>query len=173
MAAQRSIKIGSVDVPIAGDEIRVGQKAPEFAGTAQDWSRVKALESSKGMVRVLAAVPSLETSVCDRETRRFNVEAANLSADVRIFVVSADLPYTQKRWCGAAGVDRVTTLSDAMEAEFGMKYGCLIRERRILSRAVFVVGRDDKVVYAAYMTALGDEPDYEAVLAAVRGALQP
>jgi thiol peroxidase len=123
------------------------------------------------MVRVLAAVPSLETSVCDRETRRFNVEAANLSSDVRIFVVSADLPYTQKRWCGAAGVDRVTTLSDHMEAEFGEKYGCLIEERRILSRAVFVVGRNDQVAYSAYMAALGDEPDYEAVLAAVRAAL--
>jgi thiol peroxidase len=171
MAAHRTTKIGGIDVPIQGDEIRVGQKAPEFTGMAQDWSRVKALESSQGMVRVLAAVPSLETSVCDRETRRFNVEAAGLSTDVRIFVVSADLPYTQKRWCGAAGVDRVTTLSDHMEAEFGTKYGCLIQERRILSRAVFVVGRDDKVVYAAYMPALGDEPDYEAVLAAVRSAL--
>lgn len=171
MAAHRTTKIGGIDVPIQGDEIRVGQKAPEFTGMAQDWSRVKALESSQGMVRVLAAVPSLETSVCDRETRRFNVEAAGLSTDVRIFVVSADLPYTQKRWCGAAGVDRVTTLSDHMEAEFGEKYGCLIQERRILSRAVFVVGRDDKVVYAAYMAALGDEPDYEAVLTAVRSAL--
>jgi thiol peroxidase len=171
MAAQRNTKIAGVEVPLAGAEVRTGQKAPEFSGTAQDWSRVQALTSSKGMVRVLAAVPSLETSVCDRETRRFNVEAANLSTDVRIFVVSTDLPYTQKRWCGAAGVDRVTTLSDHMEAEFGMKYGCLIRERRILSRAVFVVGRDDKVVYAAYMAALGDEPDYDAVLAAVRSAL--
>jgi thiol peroxidase len=145
--------------------------APEFTGTAQDWSRVNALESSRGMVRVLAAVPSLETSVCDRETRRFNLEAASLSSDVRIFVLSADLPYTQKRWCGAAGVDRVVTLSDHMEAEFGRKYGCLIEERRILGRAVFVVGRDDKVTYSAYMAALGDEPDYDAVLAAVRRAL--
>jgi thiol peroxidase len=169
--AERTTKIGGVDVGVAGDEIRVGQKAPEFTGTGQDWSRVKPLESSKGMVRVLAAVPSLETSVCDRETRRFNVEAANLSSDVRIFVVSTDLPYTQKRWCGAAGVERVVTLSDHMEAEFGMKYGCLIKARRVLSRAVFVVGRDDKVVYAAYMPALGDEPDYEAVLTAVRSAL--
>ncbi len=171
MAVKRTTKISGVDVPILGDEIRVGQKAPEFTGTGQDWSRVKALESSNGAVRVLAAVPSLETSVCDRETRRFNVEAANLSTDVRIFVLSTDLPYTQKRWCGAAGVDRVTTLSDHMEAEFGMKYGCLIKDRRVLSRAVFVVGRGDKVVYAAYMAALGDEPDYGAVLAAVRGAL--
>jgi thiol peroxidase len=171
MAAQRTIKVGGIDFPLTGDEIHVGQMAPEFTGTAQDWSRVRALESSRGMVRVLAAVPSLETSVCDRETRRFNVEAANLSSDVRIFVVSADLPYTQKRWCGAAGVDRVTTLSDHMEAEFGEKYGCLIEERRILSRAVFVVGRNDQVAYSAYMAALGDEPDYEAVLAAVRAAL--
>ncbi|HLB63260.1 MAG TPA: thiol peroxidase [Anaerolineales bacterium] len=171
MAGERTTKINGVDFAVIGTEIRVGQKAPEFTGSAPDWSRVQALESSKGMVRVLAAAPSLETSVCDRETRRFNVEAANLSSDVRIFVISADLPYTQKRWCGAAGVDRVVTLSDNMEAEFGTKYGCLIKARRILSRAVFVVGRDDKVVYAAYMPALGDEPDYEAVLAAARSAL--
>jgi len=171
MAGERTTKISGVDFAVIGTEIRVGQKAPQFTGSAQDWSRVQALASSKGMVRVLAAVPSLETETCDRETRRFNVEAASLSSDVRIFVISADLPYTQKRWCGAAGVDRVVTLSDNMEAEFGTKYGCLINARRILSRAVFVVGRDDKVVYAAYMPALGDEPDYEAVLAAARSAL--
>ncbi len=171
MAGERTTKISGADFVVLGDEIRVGQKAPEFSATANDWSRLQPLAASKGTVRVLAAVPSLETSVCDRETRRFNVEAASLSSDVRIFVISADLPYTQKRWCGAAGVDRVTTVSDHMEAEFGVKYGCLIQDRRVLSRAVFVVGRDDRVVYAAYMPALGDEPDYEAVLAAVRGAL--
>src|SRR3989304_10373203 len=125
MAGERTTKINGVDFAVIGTEIRVGQKGPEFTGSAPDWSRVQALESSKGMVRVLAAAPSLETSVCDRETRRFNVEAANLSSDVRIFVISADLPYTQKRWCGAAGGDRVVTLSDNMEAELGTTTGGL------------------------------------------------
>lgn len=159
------------DVTLVGPEIQVGQPAPAFTATAIDWKRVAPLAESAGKVRVLAAVPSLETSVCDRETRRFNQEAAGLSEDVRIYVISTDLPSTQKRWCGAAGIDRVVTVSDHMEAEFGVKYGCLIKERRWLRRSVFVVGRDDRVVYAAYMKALGDEPEYTAVLDAARAAL--
>ncbi|MEW6567735.1 MAG: thiol peroxidase [Chloroflexota bacterium] len=171
MADKRTTRIGGADVALIGEEIRVGQAAPEFSATANDWSRVQPLAGSKGLVRVLAAVPSLETSVCDRETRRFNVEAANPSSDVRILAISTDLPFTQKRWCAAAGVDGVTTLSDHMQTDFGLKYGCLIKERRILRRAVFVVDRDGRVVYAAYMPALGEEPKYDEVLATVRQAL--
>ena len=124
-----------------------------------------------GKVRIIAAVPSLDTDTCDRETRRFNQEAAGLSEDIVIEVISTDLPYAQKRWCGAAGVDRVMVLSDHMTAEFGEKYGCLIKERRTLRRAVFVVDRQDKITYAAYMPALGVEPNYEEVLEAARAAL--
>jgi thiol peroxidase len=124
-----------------------------------------------GKVRIIAAVPSLETDTCDRETRRFNQEASALGRDIVIEVVSTDLPYTQKRWCGAAAIEQVMVLSDHMTAEFGEKYGCLIKERRILRRAVFVVDRQDIVVYAAYMPALGVEPNYEEVLAAARAAL--
>ncbi|MEW5940299.1 MAG: thiol peroxidase, partial [Chloroflexota bacterium] len=138
---------------------------------ALDWSLVNGLADTKGKVRVIAAVPSLDTEVCDRETRRFNQEAAALDKDIVIQVISTDLPYAQKRWCGAAGVDQVQVLSDHLTAEFGERYGCLVKERRTLRRAVFVVGRDDKVVYAAYMPASNIEPNYEEVLDAAKKAL--
>ncbi len=156
---------------IIGPDLAAGDHAPEFTVHALDWSDFRGLADTRGKVRIIAAVPSLETSVCDRETRRFNEEAAALSDEIAILVISTDLPFTQKRWCGAAGIDQVTVLSDHKEVDFGTKYGCLLRERRILWRAVFVVDRDDKIVYADYMAALGDEPDYAAVLRAAQDAL--
>lgn len=164
-------ELGGQGVTIIGPDIEVGSQAPEFGVIDNDWQDVQALASTAGKVRILAAVPSLSTGVCDRETRRFNEEAAALGEDVAILTISQDLPWTQKNWCGAAGVEQVTTLSDARDAEFGEKYGTLIKERRILRRAVFVVDREGKVVYADYMPALGDEPDYEAVVAAAKAAL--
>ena len=173
MATERFglIKVGGKDATVIGDDIQVGQTAPDFSAHANDWSVVRGLADTTGKVRIIAAVPSLDTDVCDRETRRFNQEAAALGADIVIEVISTDLPYAQKRWCGAAGVDQVKTLSDHYTAEFGEKYGCLVKERRTLRRAVFVVGRDDKVVYVAYMAVTSDEPNYEEVLAAAKNAL--
>lgn len=165
------IQVGGKDATVIGDDLTVGSTAPDFTVHALDWSLVHGLADTAGKVRIIAAVPSLDTDVCDRETWRFNQEAASLSKDIVIEVVSTDLPYTQKRWCGAAGVEQVRTLSDHMNAEFGEKYGVLIKERRILRRAVFVVGRDNKIVYVAYMPKLGDEPDYEAVLDVAKKAL--
>jgi thioredoxin-dependent peroxiredoxin len=165
------IKVGGKDATVIGDDLKVGGKAPDFTVQALDWTAKRGLADTEGKVRIIAAVPSLETDVCDRETRRFNQEASSLSKDIVIEVISTDLPYTQKRWCGAAGVDQVMTLSDHMTAEFGEKYGVLIKERRTLRRAVFVVGKDDKLVYVAYMPALGDEPNYAEVLEAARKAL--
>ena len=173
MATERFglIQVGGKDATVVGNDLAVGNAAPEFTAHAQDWSVVHGLAATSGKVRIIAAVPSLDTEVCDRETRRFNLEAASLSKDIAIEVISTDLPYAQKRWCGAAGVDQVQTLSDHMNAEFGEKYGVLIKERRILRRAVFVVGKDGKLVYVAYMPKLGDEPDYAAVLDAAKKAL--
>lgn len=165
------ITVGGKDATVIGDDITVGQAAPDFTAHAPDWSVVRGLADTQGKVRILAALPSLDTEVCDRETRRFNQEAAGLGSDIAILVLSTDLPYAQKRWCGAAGVDQVKTLSDHMTVGFGEKYGVLIKERRIHRRAVFVVDRDGKVTYAAYMAALGDEPKYEEVLAAAKAAL--
>jgi len=166
------IKIGGKDATILGDDLKVGQVAPEFTVHSLDWSLVRGLADTQGKVRIIASVPSLDTDVCDRETRRFNAEAAALGKDVVIQTISMDLPYAQKRWCEAAGVEQVMVLSDHQNAEFGEKYGVLIKERRILRRAVFVIDRDDKVLYAAYMPALGEEPNYEEVLATAKKALE-
>jgi thiol peroxidase len=173
MAVERTglIKVGGKDATVIGNDVKVGDPAPDFTVQTNEWESTRGLADTAGKVRILAAVPSLDTSVCDRETRRFNQEAAALGQDIVIEVISTDLPYTQKRWCGAAGVDQVRTLSDHMSAEFGEKYGVLIKERRILRRAVFVVGRDDKLKYVAYMPELGVEPDYAEVLEAARKAL--
>lgn len=156
------------DVTIIGEDLKPGNLAPEFEVQNQDWETVHGLASTSGKVRIIAAIPSLETSVCDTETRRFNYEAANLSDDIAILVISTDLPYTQKRWCGAAGIDQVTVLSDHLQKDFGPKYGVLMKEIGVLRRAVFVVDKNDTVTYAEYMPAIGVEPDYEAVLAAAR-----
>ncbi len=166
------LKVGGQDVTIIGEDIQVGQVAPDFVVQALDWSIVRGLKDTQGKVRILAAVPSLDTEVCDRETRRFNQEASALDKDIVIEVISTDLPFAQKRWCGAAGVDQVMVLSDHLYTEFGQKYGCLIKERRILRRAVFVVDRRGIVTYAAYMPALGMEPNYEEVLRAAKEALR-
>ncbi len=165
------IKVGGKDATVIGDDLKVGDKAPDFTVQTLDWAPKRGLADTAGKVRIIAAVPSLDTEVCDRETRRFNQEASSLSKEIVIEVISTDLPYTQKRWCGASGVDQVMTLSDHMTTEFGEKYGVLIKERRILRRAVFVVGKDDKLAYVAYMPALGDEPNYPEVLAAAKKAL--
>ena len=165
------MKIGGKDVTIIGDDLKPGDTAPDFLAQGNDWSLMRGLGDTTGKVRILAALPSLETSVCDEETRRFNQEAAGLSSDIVIEAISTDLPYTQKKWCAAAGIDRVMTLSDHLNAEFGLKYGVLVKERRIFRRAVFVVDQQDKVVYAAYMPELGDKPDYDAVLNAARKAV--
>lgn len=165
------IQFAGKDAPILGADIEIGQTAPEFSAHTLTWETQSMLASTGGKVRIIASVPSLETSVCDRETRRFNQEAANLSQDIAVIVISTDLPMTQKRWCGAAGIEQVQVVSDHFNTEFGLNYGCLMKNQRILRRAVFVINRTDQVVYAAYMPALGVEPDYEAVLAAAQAAL--
>jgi len=165
------IKFAGKEQTVIGDDIQVGQKAPEFTIQKNDWSLAKGLKETRGKVRIPAAVPSLDTPVCDRETRRFNEAAAQLGKDVAILTLSMDLPVAQKRWCGAAGVTQVQTFSDVVKADFGKKYGVLMKEVRLLRRAVFVVDKKGMVVYAAYMPVNGDEPAYEEVLAAAKKAL--
>lgn len=165
------IQFGGKNATIVGPDLEIGDKAIEFTVQKLDWSSFQGLEDTQGKVRVIAAVPSLETAVCDRETRRFNQEAASLSDDIAILVISTDLPFTQKRWCGGAGIDQVEVLSDHIDVDFGTKYGCLLRDQRILRRAVFVINRQDTLVYVEYMPALGDEPEYEEVLRAAKSAL--
>jgi thiol peroxidase len=165
-------KLGDKFATLYGDEVKVGQLAPEFTSVIPGWATVNPLQESKGKVIILSAVPSLDTDTCDRETRRFNEEASKLGDDIIIYTISTDFPMAQKRWCGAAGVDRVKVVSDVLEADFGIKYGVLIKERRYLRRSVFVVGRDGKLTYVKYMPALSVEPDYDEVISAAKTALK-
>jgi thiol peroxidase len=161
------ISFAGVDQTIVGPDIEIGQVAPDFIAVGQDWNESNPIRETEGMVRLFAAVPSLETSVCDKETRFFNERADDLGDDVRIYVISTDTPFTQRRWCGAADVDKVVTLSDHLHTDFGTKYGCLIKEKRLLRRAVFVIDRQNKVAYVQYLPVLGEEPDYEKLLEAI------
>lgn len=152
---------------LVGDPVQVGGTAPDATLIDNEMKPVS-LSSYRGKVVILATVPSLDTPVCDMETRRFNSEATKLSDDVVILTVSMDLPFAQKRWCGAAGVDRVVTLSDHREAALGRAYGLLIKELRLLGRAVLVLDRDGVVRHRQLVKEVGDEPDYEAALAAAK-----
>ena len=151
---------------LMGNRPAVGDPAPDFTVLDNDLSPVQ-FSSLQGKVRVLVSVPSLDTPVCDMETRRFNDEAGKLGDDVRILAISMDLPFAQKRWCGAAGVDKVQTLSDHRDAQFGAAYGVLIKELRLLARAVFVVDRGGILRYVQLVEEVTHEPDYDAVLKAV------
>ena len=164
-------KLGDKFATILGDDVYVGQTAPEFTGMLPGWKPINPLQYSKGQVMILCAVPSIDTETCDIETRRFNEEAANLSHNIVIYVVSTDFPFAQKRWCSAAGVERVKLVSDVVEAEFGLKYGVLIKERRYFRRAVFIVDREGKLSYVDYIPILGQEPNYAEVLEAAKKAL--
>lgn len=159
-------------VTLAGSEIKAGQPAPDFAAVDNGLQPVR-LSAAKGKVVILSAVPSLDTPVCDTETRRFNQEAAKLGGGVEIWTVSMDLPFAQKRWCGAAGVSQVKTLSDFRDRAFAQAYGVLIKDSALAglcARAVFVVGKDGKVTHAEYVPEIAQEPDYDAALAAAQRA---
>jgi len=161
------VTAGGNPVTLVGDEIKVGDRAPDFEVVDNDMKPVR-FSSFGGKVRIVASVPSLDTAVCDMETRRFNTEAAGLGGDVQILTISMDLPFAQKRWCGAAGVTQVTVLSDHRAVEFGHAYGVLIKETRLLARAVFVIDRDGVVRYVQIVDETSHEPDYDAALTAAK-----
>ena len=155
---------------LVGNEIKVGDKAPDFTMLDTGLAPVS-LSAHAGKTVVIVSVPSLDTPVCDLETRRFNQQAALFGDRVVVLAVSMDLPFAQKRWCGAAGVSNLTTLSDHREASFGLGYGLLIKELRLLARAVIVVGPGGNIRYAELVKEISAEPDYEAALAAVNKCL--
>lgn len=155
---------------LTGQEVKVGQKAPDFTVVGNDLSPVT-LSSFSGKVIVVSSVPSLDTGVCDVMTRRFNDEAGKLGDEVVVLTISMDLPFAQNRWCGAAGVTHVTTLSDYQTADFGQKYGLLIKELRLLARAVLVIDKAGVVRYVQVVPEIATEPDYDAVLKAVNDVL--
>jgi thiol peroxidase len=155
-------------VTLLGNEVKVGQKAPDVELVANDMAKVKLSSLWQGKVCILSAVPSLDTPVCDMETRRFNEEAGRMGGGIVILTVSMDLPFAQKRWCGAAGVQNVITLSDYQEAAFGKSYGVLIKESHLLARTVFVVDKQGTIRYIELVKELGTEPNYGAALDAAR-----
>ncbi len=155
---------------LLGPEIRVGDKAPDFRVVDNAMTTVT-LGDYRGKVKVITSVPSLETSVCDAETRRFNQEAATLPGNVVVLTISMDLPFAQRRWCAAAGIERVKTLSDYQDRSFASAYGVLIKETKLLSRSVFVVDGNDVVRYIQHVGEVGTEPDYDAALGAVKNLL--
>jgi thiol peroxidase len=152
---------------LIGDELKAGMPAPESELLDNDLKPVK-LSSFRGKVVIITSVPSLDTPVCDIETRRFNDEASRFGPDVQVVVISMDLPFAQKRWCGAAGVQNVKTLSDHRQAEFGQAYGVLIKELRLLARAVFIIDSAGTIQYVQLIKEVSSEPDYEEVVQALQ-----
>ncbi|MDO9069432.1 MAG: thiol peroxidase [Deltaproteobacteria bacterium] len=155
---------------LLGPELKVGDTAPEFS-VVDNALAATTLASYAGKVKIISAVPSLDTPVCDMETRRFNQEVAGLSGDVVVLTVSLDLPFAQKRWCGAAGIDKVVTLSDYRERSFGVGYGVLIKELLLLTRAVFVVDAGNTIRYIQIVPEVTSEPDYASAIAAAKALL--
>ncbi|HUK91702.1 MAG TPA: thiol peroxidase [Blastocatellia bacterium] len=159
-------------VTLTGPEIKVGQPAPDFTVVDNGLQTVR-LSDGKGKVLILSSVPSLDTPVCDKETRRFNEEASALGDGVEVWTISVDLPFAQKRWCAGAGVDRVKTLSDFRGNSFGDNYGVMMSTGPLTgigARAVFVVGKDGNVKHVEYVKEIAEEPDYAAVLSAAKAA---
>ena len=153
---------------LVGPELKPGDVAPDFSVVDVGLKPVT-LQDTGHHVRIISVIPSLDTPVCDAQTKRFNEEAAKMPG-VDIITVSMDLPFAQKRWCGQFGVDKVKMLSDHKDASFGGNYGTLIKELRIESRAIFVLDGGNKILHAEYVKEVADHPDYEAALAAARSA---
>lgn len=168
MEEKKVVTMKGNPLSLSGNSVKVGDKAPDFKVVANDLSEVN-LSSFSGKVCLIATVPSLDTSVCDIETRKFNEEATKLGDNTVVLTISMDLPFAQSRWCGAAGVKNVQTLSDYRYADFGNKYGVLITDLRLLARTVFIVDAKGIIRYIQIVDELTSEPDYEAAIEALKG----
>ncbi len=164
---QATVTFQGNPLTLEGNEVKVGDTAPDVEVLANDLSPVR-LSGFRGKICVICSVPSLDTPVCDTQTRKFNEQAASLGDNVVVLTISMDLPFAQQRWCGSANAEYVQTLSDHRKAEFGNGFGVLIKELRLLSRAVFVVDAEGIIRYIQIVDELTDEPDYEAALKAVK-----
>lgn len=173
MAVERkgAVTLRGNPLTLVGNEIKVGDKAPDFT-VYEGLGAPITLGDLKGKVKVFNVVLSIDTPVCDAQTRRFNEEAANLGEDVAILTISMDLPFAAKRYCGAAGIDKIKVVSDYKDASFGEAYGILIKEHRLLGRGIFVVDKDDNVRYAEYVREITEHPNYDAALAVVKSLIQ-
>jgi thiol peroxidase len=170
-AVKRTVTMQGRPMTLAGDELKVGMPAPDFKVTDNDMLPMKFSRTYGGKLAVVIAVPSLDTSVCDLEAHRFNKEAEALGLDVGVLVVSMDLPFAQKRWCGAAGANALRTFSDYQKADFGKAWGVLIKDLRLLARAVFIVDKDGIVKYVQLVPEVSHEPNYDEVLTALKALI--
>lgn len=157
-------------ITLVGPELEIGDSAPDFTVNKNLLEEVS-LKDYTGKIKLISVIPSLDTGVCDSQTRRFNEEAGGLGDDVVVLTISMDLPFAQARWCGAAGVERVITLSDHKNASFGEAYGVLIQEFRLDMRSIFVIDKNDKITYVEYLTEMSEHPNYEQAVAAVKELL--
>jgi thiol peroxidase len=162
---KRVVTLKGKPLALAGPELKSGHKAPDFKLLATDSSEVQ-LSHSRGKVRLLSVVHSLDTQVCDLQTRRFEAEASKFK-NVVIYTISMDLPFAQARYCGAQGIHNLKTLSDHREGSFGRAYGVLIEELRLLSRAIFIIDRDDTIRYVEYVPEVAQHPDYDRAIEAL------
>ncbi len=154
-------------VTLLGPALKAGDRAPDFQVVDTAMTQLS-LADFKGKIKIISTVPSLDTPVCDMETRTFNQEAAQLPDNIVVLTISLDLPFAQKRWCGAAGIDRVRTLSDYQERSFALAYGVLIKELKLLSRSIFLVDDADTIRYIQHVPEITTEPDYASVLEAAK-----
>jgi Peroxiredoxin len=157
-------------ITLVGPELKPGDKAPDFK-LSKSLLETVSLADFAGKVKLISVVPSIDTGVCDAQTRRFNEEAAKLGDNVVVLTVSVDLPFAQARWCGAAGVDRVVMLSDYKDNNFGKAYGVFIKEFALDYRSIFVIDGNDTIRYVEYVREMTEHPNYDAALAAVRELL--
>ncbi|WP_219834047.1 thiol peroxidase [Paenibacillus sp. R14(2021)] len=158
--------VGGHPITLVGPELKVGDQAPAFT-INKDLMTEVSLSDYKGKIKLISVVPSLDTDVCDAQTRRFNQEASKLGDGVVVLTISVDLPFAQSRFCATAGIERVVTLSDYKHRSFGEAYGVLIKELQLDQRAIFIVDADDTIRYVEYLSELSDHPNYDAALAAL------
>lgn len=154
-------------VTLPGNEVKVGDQAPNFTVLANDLSPVT-LQDTAGKIRLISVVPSLDTGVCSDQTKRFSEEAASLGENVEVLTISADLPFAQKRWTEVNHLNSITTLSDHRDLSFGQAYGTAMKELRLLARSIFVIDQNDKVAYVEYVPEGTDHPNYDKALEAVK-----
>ena len=164
---RKGTKMGGNQVILIGPELKTGDKAPDFL-VLDNTLNSRSLNDFRNKIKLISMVPSLDTKVCDIQTRRFNDLALDFSDKVIVLTISMDLPFAQERWCGAAGVNRVITLSDHRDASFGKNYGVLIKELRLLNRAVFIIDENDIIRYKEIVVENHNHPDYEKALEALK-----
>jgi thiol peroxidase len=169
--SDRTFEFRDRQLAVEGPTLKVGDRAPEVVlqtGFASPWPL---LANTQGKIRLISVIPSIDTGLCDTQTRRMNLEAADLGDNLAVLTVSVDMPAAQKRWCGAAGVERVQMLSDYVNMDFGKAWGTYVPDLRIDQRAVFVVDGSDTIRYVEYLPSIGQQPNYDAAMAAVKELL--